>query len=161
MQDTIYLVKVTAKAVPDDADYFKTRPYHWHDEIYLSAKHAGEVAESLVDDTYYTRVYRIGDQLSLVKQYGSPKRKPQPPREKPLPEPTPFGSPAFIGPKWPLGGSWTGGLGVGYRDEFNCAHGTGHGPHIHGCDGCCRRPDYPYNKEDLRRQYRVKNPRSV
>jgi hypothetical protein len=35
---------------------------------------------------------------------------------------------------------WT---GPGYRGEYQCPHGVGHGNHIHGCDGCCERPDYP------------------
>lgn len=32
----------------------------------------------------------------------------------------------------------------GHRGEFTCEHGVGHGPHIHGCDGCCNLDDYPY-----------------
>lgn len=32
----------------------------------------------------------------------------------------------------------------GHRGEFDCEHSIGHGPHIHGCDGCCSRDDYPY-----------------
>ncbi len=31
----------------------------------------------------------------------------------------------------------------GYRGEFNCPHGVGHGRHEHGCDGCCKRDDFP------------------
>jgi hypothetical protein len=27
--------------------------------------------------------------------------------------------------------------------EWTCSHGIGHGNHIHGCDGCCERTDYP------------------
>ena len=30
-----------------------------------------------------------------------------------------------------------------YRGEYVCEHGIGHGNHIHGCDGCCQRADYP------------------
>jgi hypothetical protein len=33
------------------------------------------------------------------------------------------------------------------RIEYQCEHGVGHGNHVHGCDGCCRRKDYPLNKE--------------
>jgi len=29
------------------------------------------------------------------------------------------------------------------RVEWRCAHGCGHGNHVHGCDGCCTRSDYP------------------
>ncbi len=39
---------------------------------------------------------------------------------------------------------WT---GPGYRGEYQCLHGVGHGNHIHGCDGCCSRPDYPLKEE--------------
>lgn len=35
---------------------------------------------------------------------------------------------------------WT---GPGYRGEYDCPHGIGHGNHVHGCDGCCRRDDFP------------------
>lgn len=35
---------------------------------------------------------------------------------------------------------WT---GPGYRGEYNCPHGVGHGNHTHGCDGCCSRDDFP------------------
>jgi hypothetical protein len=31
------------------------------------------------------------------------------------------------------------------RVEYNCEHGVGHGNHVHGCDGCCRRGDCPLN----------------
>lgn len=42
---------------------------------------------------------------------------------------------------------WT---GPGYRGEYNCEHGVGHGNHIHGCDGCCSREDYPLrNKKKI------------
>ena len=34
-------------------------------------------------------------------------------------------------------------IGPGYRGEYNCPHGVGHGNHVHGCDGCCSRPDFP------------------
>lgn len=33
--------------------------------------------------------------------------------------------------------------GPGYRGEYTCPHGCGHGNHIHCCDGCCERDDYP------------------
>lgn len=33
--------------------------------------------------------------------------------------------------------------GPGYRGEYTCPHGVGHGNHVHGCDGCCSRPDFP------------------
>jgi hypothetical protein len=29
------------------------------------------------------------------------------------------------------------------RIEHVCEHGVGHGDHVHGCDGCCQRKDYP------------------
>jgi hypothetical protein len=29
------------------------------------------------------------------------------------------------------------------RTEWLCPDGIGHGPHPHGCDGCCARDDYP------------------
>lgn len=38
---------------------------------------------------------------------------------------------------------WT---GPGYRGEYTCPHGVGHGNHIHGCDGCCARADFPLNR---------------
>jgi len=28
------------------------------------------------------------------------------------------------------------------RDELYCPHGVGHGPHVHGCDGCCSTPEW-------------------
>ena len=34
------------------------------------------------------------------------------------------------------------------RMEYLCEHGIGHGGHIHGCDGCCSRKDYPGKKKD-------------
>ena len=33
------------------------------------------------------------------------------------------------------------------RIEWLCEHGVGHGNHIHGCDGCCSREDFPLRKE--------------
>ena len=41
---------------------------------------------------------------------------------------------------------WT---GPGYRNEYQCPHGIGHGNHVHGCDGCCQREDFPLNKKNL------------
>ena len=37
---------------------------------------------------------------------------------------------------------WT---GPGYRGEYSCPHGVGHGNHVHGCceEHCCSRDDYP------------------
>ena len=37
----------------------------------------------------------------------------------------------------------------GYRGEYTCPHGVGHGNHVHGCcqDKCCTRPDYPLRGE--------------
>lgn len=37
---------------------------------------------------------------------------------------------------------WT---GPGYRGEYTCPCGVGHGNHVHGCCGlhCCSREDYP------------------
>lgn len=32
------------------------------------------------------------------------------------------------------------------RIEYVCEHGVGHGNHVHGCDSCCRRKDYPGRK---------------
>jgi len=32
------------------------------------------------------------------------------------------------------------------RMEWICEHGVGHGNHVHGCDGCCGRDDYPGTK---------------
>lgn len=32
---------------------------------------------------------------------------------------------------------------AGGRMEWECEHGIGHGNHVHGCDGCCSRDDYP------------------
>jgi len=43
---------------------------------------------------------------------------------------------------------WT---GPGYRGEYQCPHGIGHGNHIHGCDGCCQRPDFPLNTTNIER----------
>ena len=36
----------------------------------------------------------------------------------------------------------------GHRGEWECPHGVGHGNHIHGCDGCCKRDDFPGRKEN-------------
>lgn len=41
---------------------------------------------------------------------------------------------------------WT---GPGYRGEYQCPHGVGHGRHVHGCDGCCKRDDFPLNDANL------------
>lgn len=41
--------------------------------------------------------------------------------------------------------------GPGYRGEYMCPHGVGHGNHIHGCDGCCELPDFPLNVENIER----------
>lgn len=32
---------------------------------------------------------------------------------------------------------------TGYRGEYACPHGIGHGNHFHSCDGCCKRDDFP------------------
>jgi hypothetical protein len=32
------------------------------------------------------------------------------------------------------------------RMEWCCEHEVGHGNHVHGCDGCCERDDYPGRK---------------
>jgi hypothetical protein len=50
-----------------------------------------------------------------------------PPKKKPHP-------PAAADPYWVL---------TSYRGEYSCPHGIGHGNHIHSCDGCCFRDDYP------------------
>ncbi len=44
---------------------------------------------------------------------------------------------------------WT---GPGYRHEYNCPHGVGHGNHVHGCCGsrCCQRDDFPLNPKNLK-----------
>lgn len=55
-------------------------------------------------------------------------------------EPSVFDDPNYAGPEWPKGAKWT---GPGYRGEYSCAHGVGHGNHTHGCDGCCARKDFP------------------
>lgn len=41
---------------------------------------------------------------------------------------------------------WT---GPGYRGEYTCPCGVGHGNHVHGCcgEGCCSREDYPLRAE--------------
>lgn len=28
------------------------------------------------------------------------------------------------------------------RGEIACVHFVGHGPHVHGCDGCCDNKEY-------------------
>jgi hypothetical protein len=38
------------------------------------------------------------------------------------------------------------------RIEYICEHGVGHGNHVHGCDGCCSRPDFPLNKKKRRKK---------
>jgi hypothetical protein len=37
---------------------------------------------------------------------------------------------------------------TGYRGEFACPCGVGHGNHIHGCcpNGCCQRDDFPLRR---------------
>lgn len=39
-------------------------------------------------------------------------------------------------------------IGPGYRGEYSCPHGVGHGNHVHGCCGyqCCSRPDFPLRR---------------
>ena len=37
------------------------------------------------------------------------------------------------------------------REEWTCDHGVGHGDHVHGCDGCCSRADFPLNVRSLKR----------
>ncbi len=43
-------------------------------------------------------------------------------------------------------------IGPGYRHEYNCPHGVGHGNHVHGCCShrCCARDDFPLNSKNLR-----------
>ena len=38
--------------------------------------------------------------------------------------------------------------GPGYRGEYTCPHGVGHGNHVHGCcpESCCQRDDFPLRK---------------
>lgn len=38
---------------------------------------------------------------------------------------------------------WRDCLRANGRMEWLCPHHIGHGNHIHGCDGCCERDDYP------------------
>lgn len=40
--------------------------------------------------------------------------------------------------------------GPGYRGEYSCPHGVGHGNHVHGCCGykCCTRPDFPLRRSE-------------
>ncbi len=42
-------------------------------------------------------------------------------------------------------------VGPGYREEYNCPHGVGHGNHVHGCCEyrCCTREDFPLNYKNL------------
>lgn len=45
-------------------------------------------------------------------------------------------------------GHWSEPINRGYgRIEWNCVDGIGHGEHAHGCDGCCKRNDYPGKKD--------------
>lgn len=43
---------------------------------------------------------------------------------------------------------WT---GPGYRGEYTCPCGVGHGRHVHGCCGknCCTREDFPLRLKDI------------
>jgi len=34
--------------------------------------------------------------------------------------------------------------------EFECKHGIGHGLGIHGCDGCCKDKNFPFNKQKIK-----------
>lgn len=34
----------------------------------------------------------------------------------------------------------------GGRIEYVCEHDVGHGLHVHGCDSCCKRVDFPLRK---------------
>lgn len=38
--------------------------------------------------------------------------------------------------------------GPGYRGEYSCPCGVGHGNHVHGCCGkaCCTRDDFPLRR---------------
>lgn len=38
---------------------------------------------------------------------------------------------------------WVPGQRADGRMEWACVHGIGHGNHVHGCDECCSRGDYP------------------
>jgi len=51
------------------------------------------------------------------------------------------------GPTWPRDGKW---YYTGHRGEYNCPHGVGHGNHVHGCDNCCKRDDYPLKKARMK-----------
>ena len=42
---------------------------------------------------------------------------------------------------------WTKSIRADGRVEYICEHGVGHGNHVHGCDGCCSREDFPLNKK--------------
>jgi len=50
-------------------------------------------------------------------------------------------------------GFWT---GPGYRGEYVCPHEVGHGNHVHGCDGCCQREDFPFRPENRSKKDRSK-----
>jgi len=41
-------------------------------------------------------------------------------------------------------------IGPGYRGEYSCPHGVGHGNHIHGCcqERCCTREDFPLRNKN-------------
>jgi hypothetical protein len=62
-------------------------------------------------------------------------------------EPPPRGNRQALPGRYPLDTDyWT---DPGYRGEFNCPHGVGHGNHIHGCceEQCCQRADFPLRKD--------------
>lgn len=51
--------------------------------------------------------------------------------------------PEFVEPFWKKSS---------YQGEYSCPHGIGHGNHVHSCDGCCGRPDFPLRNVVTREQ---------
>ncbi len=74
MTETIYLVKVTAREDKEPRNSWVARESFWYQKMFEDQGEATVCAKTMTNDTYYTRVYAVRDQLRLVKQFGGPKR---------------------------------------------------------------------------------------
>ena len=41
------------------------------------------------------------------------------------------------------------------RGELLCRHHVGHGPHVHGCDGCCSTKEYEKAYEAFKKSCKI------
>jgi hypothetical protein len=104
-----------------------------------SWKELGGVHENKAYACNYLLDYTFQDGTGVKPGFNSPKTENPSVKNSVGKEEVPEG-------KYLLEPFWT---GPGYRGEYQCPHDVGHGNHIHGCDGCCDRDDFPLNAANI------------